>query len=255
MPKTTSAERMRKHHQNKANNEPEFKQKESKRICDLQRQQHASIPEKELSTLREKNRLNVQAWRAKNKAKKFLKVTPVTKNGFKTPQGFGKAMKRLKSQLPESPSKKLATVKGLVKEMGLELNTESKAHKTGKNKGLSKEIKDKAINFYYRSDIVYTAPGLKDEMTVWTEAGKTKMREYYRTVYLREVFSVFKAENQDCEIGFSLFASLRPKNVLLYSCIKCSLHENSYLLLNALGISIDKISFWQIVLCDNEDYT
>ena len=48
-------------------------------------------------------------------------------------------MKRLKSQLPESPSKKLATVKGLVKEMGLELNTESKAHKTGKNKGLSKE--------------------------------------------------------------------------------------------------------------------
>ena len=61
------------------------------------------------------------------------------KKGFKTPQGFGKAMKRLKSQLPESPSKKLATVKGLVKEMGLELNTESKAHKTGKNKGLSKE--------------------------------------------------------------------------------------------------------------------
>ena len=48
MPKTTSAERMRKHHQNKANNEPEFKQKESKRICDLQRQQHASISEKVL---------------------------------------------------------------------------------------------------------------------------------------------------------------------------------------------------------------
>ena len=55
-------------------------------------------------------------------------------------------MKRLKCQMPKSPSKKLATVKSLVKEMGLELNTESKAHKTGKNKGLSKEIKDKVIN-------------------------------------------------------------------------------------------------------------
>ena len=71
-------------------------------------------------------------------------------------------------------------------------------------------------------------------------------------MYLREVFGMFKGENQDCEIGFSLFASLRPKNVLLLKnqlldqC-KCSVHENSYLLLNALGINIDKISFWQIV--------
>ena len=98
MPKTTSAERMRKHRQNKANNNTEFKKKESKRISDLQRQQHASMSEEELSTLWQKNRLKVQAWRAKNKAKEVLKVTPVTKNGFKTPQGFGKAMKRLKSQ-------------------------------------------------------------------------------------------------------------------------------------------------------------
>ena len=175
---------MRKHCQNKANNEPEFKKKENKRISDLQRQQQALMSEEQLSTLPEKNRPKVQAWRAKNKAKEVLKVTPVTKNGFKTPQGFGKAMKWLKSQLPKSPSKKLATVKGLVKEMGLELNTEIKAHKTGINKGLSKEIKDKVINFYYCSDIVYTAPSLKGEMTVWIEAGKTKMRKYYLTMYL-----------------------------------------------------------------------
>ena len=169
-------------------------------------------------------------------------------------------MKLLKSQLPKSPSKKLATVGGLVKEIGVELDTESKAHKTGKNKGLSKEIKDKVINFYYCSDIVYTAPGLKDEMTVWTEAGKTKMIKYYLTMYLQEVFAMFKAENQDCETGFSLFVSLRPKNVLLLKNqpldqYKCSIHENSYLLLNALGVNIDKISFWQILLCDSEDYT
>ena len=67
---------------------------------------------------------------------------------------------------------------------------------------------------------------------------------------------MFKGENQDCEIGFSLFTSLRPKNVLLLkNQCECSVHENSYLLLNALGVNIDKISFWQIVLCDSEDYT
>ena len=97
-------------------------------------------------------------------------------------------------------------------------------------------------------------------MTVWTEAGKIKIRKYYQSMYLGEVFGMFKGENQDCKIGFSLFASLRPKNVLLLKnqpldqC-KCSVHENSYLLLNALDINIDKISFWQIVLCGSEDYT
>ena len=124
-------------------------------------------------------------------------------------------MKQLKSQLPNSPLKKLATVTGLVKEMGLELNTESKAHETGKNKGLSKEIKDRVINFYYHSDLLYTAKSLKEEMTVWTETGKTKMRKYYLTMHLREVFAMFKGEDLDCEIEFSLFASLWSKNVLL----------------------------------------
>ena len=137
--------------------------------------------------------------------------------------------------------------------MRLELNTENKASKSGKNKGLSEEIMDKVINFYYCSDIVSTAPGL-DEMTVWTKAGKTKMRKYYKSMYLQEVFAMFKGENQDCEIGFSLFASLRPKNVSLLKnqpldqC-KCSVHENSYLLLNALGININKYHYFVIVFC------
>ena len=63
----------------------------------------------------------------------------IPKNGFKTPQGFGKAMKQLKRQLPKSPSKKLATVKGLVKEMGFELNTEAKLIKLEKTRDYLKK--------------------------------------------------------------------------------------------------------------------
>ena len=41
------------------------------------------------------------------------------------------------------------------------------------------------------------------------------MRKYYLTMHLREVFAMFTGEDLDCEIEFSLFASLRSKNVLL----------------------------------------
>ena len=53
MPKTSSTEIMRKHHQNRAKNDLEFKKKESQRISDLQRQQYASLSEEELSTMQE----------------------------------------------------------------------------------------------------------------------------------------------------------------------------------------------------------
>ena len=85
------------------------------------------------------------------------------------------------------------------------------------------------------------------------------LREVF-TMYLREVFAIFKGKSQDYEIAFSLLTSLRPKNVLLWKnqpldqC-KCSVHKNSYLLLNILAVDIDKISFWQAALCDSEDYT
>ena len=48
------------------------------------------------------------------------------------------------------------------------------------------------VDFYYRADIIYTAPGLKDEITVWTEKGNEKMRKYSLTMYLCEVHSMFK---------------------------------------------------------------
>jgi len=37
--------------------------------------------------------------------------------------------------------------------------------------------------FYFRSDIVYTMPGKGDEMTVWDDNGKHKLRKYYLTMH------------------------------------------------------------------------
>ena len=53
--------------------------------------------------------------------------------------------------------------------------------------GLSDEVKSEVVYFYYSTDVLYTAPGLKDKIIVWTKKGKEKMRKYYLMMYLREV--------------------------------------------------------------------
>ena len=74
----------------------------------------------------------------------------------------------------------------------------------------------KVKEFFMRSDIVYTCPGIKDQVTVWDDDGnKTKLRKYYLLMHVKEVYALFKSEHPDIKIGFSKFAELRPKNVLL----------------------------------------
>ena len=65
---------------------------------------------------------------------------------------------------------------------------------------------------------LYTAPDLKDEITAWTEKGKEKMKKYYLTMYLCDVYAMFKTVYPDSEIGFTMFTKLRPKN--LYTAFK-----------------------------------
>ena len=44
---------------------------------------------------------------------------------------------------------------------------------------------------YHRSDMTFTMPGLQDEMTVWKDGGKERMRKYNLTLFLRETFFNF----------------------------------------------------------------
>ena len=113
------------------------------------------------------------------------------------------------------------------------------------------------VDFYYETDVIYTAPGLKDEITVWTEKGKEKMRKSL-TMYLHEVYVMFKTLYPDSEIGFTMFTNLRPNNVLLLKnqsmdqC-NCLVPENFPLKLESLRISFG-ITFWSEVLCCSENY-
>ena len=86
-------------------------------------------------------------------------------------------------------------------------------------KELDSEAKQKyeivKVFFFFEKDIAYTAPGLKDYVTVYEGGKKRQLQKHYLNMFLREAFSVFKARYPEISISFTAFCKLRPKNVLL----------------------------------------
>ena len=106
---------------------------------------------------------------------------------------------------------------------------------------------------FFEKDIVYTAPGLKDYVTVYGGGKKQRLRKHYLTMFLREAFSVFKARYPEISISFIAFCKIRPKNVLLLKntpmdqC-KCKVHEKFIFKLSAWKINYHD-NFWEKCLC------
>lgn len=157
---------------------------------------------------------------------------------YRCQQTFSKAMLKTFRALPKSPRKKRAVVQGLAKQVGVELS--NKMGKEIANCSTENNIDYSVVTkFYFRPDIAYTCPGMKDSIAVWEDGNKVTLQRHYLTVFLKEAFSMFKEENLDFQIGFSKFCSLRPKNVLLLKntpseqC-KCKTHENFKLKLRGL---------------------
>lgn len=181
-------------------------------------------------------------------------IISISKSAYSKPQALGKAIKKAVRALPSSPTKRKAVVHGVANQVGLKLINKVETQLHGNI--LAEETVNQIKNFYFRSDVVYTMPGMNDEITVYDSGGKVKLRKYYLTMYLREDYSLFKIENDNLEVGFSKFCFLRPPNVLLLhetpadQC-KCKIHENFILKLKALKINYSN-AWWQSILCDTE---
>ena len=167
---------------------------------------------------------------------------------FRSPQSFGKALKRSTAALPKSPGKKKVIIAKMAGIEGIRIRKEQRKTEESQEKALVKA-------FFARPDIVYICPGLKDEVTVWNNGKKEKHRKCYMTMFLREAYSLFKEMHSDVKIGFSTFCKERPQNVLLLhetpadQC-KCLTCENFFLQLESLQIKYDS-SFWANYLCDD----
>ena len=231
----TSAERMRRYREKQKKMNPNFSSEESARIERIRKKRLVDNPGAE--------RLKSGETSAKHRSKKRKMETVSSATcttpggGFRSPQGVGKAVKRLQDVLPRSPNKRNQTIHGLVKSHGVQVeNTmNEQLSKTAMSEDVIKLVKE----FYVRSNIVYTMLGMKDEITIWTDSKKQKLRKFYLCMYIKEVYRMFQSAYPDIQIGFSKFASLRPQNVLLLKdqpedqC-KCKMHENFTLKLKAL---------------------
>ena len=135
----------------------------------------------------------------------------------------------------------------------MDIQSESPTH----SRALSEDVKKLVTAFYFQTNIVYTAPGLKDEMTHWADGKKTKLRKYYLEVTIPEALALFKEQHPNVHIGLSKFYTLKPPNVIYMSkspndqC-KCIQHEAFRMLLSPFKIDVNS-EFWTKFLCSSQD--
>ena len=93
---------------------------------------------------------------------------------------------RVKRSLLKSPRKKKAVMLEMAIEFRLDVREDSYSHQFSiRNKNsIDEDVKERIKVFYFRPHIVYTMPGMKDLMVVWTVDGKATLRKYYLTMFL-----------------------------------------------------------------------
>ena len=154
----TAAERKRLQRQREKQKDPEeYRRKENQRLKLLRRNKKAKMSASEPNEKRTKDRARQVLYRQKKKQKKANNkvVSPLKVKIYKTPQPYGKALKKSLTALPNSPRKKSEIVRGLAKSVGLQLEQ-------CMQKELDSQIKPKyeiVKQFFFEKDIVYTAPG------------------------------------------------------------------------------------------------
>ena len=216
---------------------------------DLQKYRMAAAERKRKSRM-SKNRKEMESVQSQSDS-----TSPSTSSQpFKRPQSLGKAIKRSIRALPQSPRKRKAVVSGLARRFAVDIK--DKLETSMSRNSLSNELQDLVTSYYFRPDVSYTMPGLKDEMTVWKNGKKERLRKHYLTMFLREAFAVFKELHPTVSLGFSTFCRLRPANVLLLKntpkdqC-KCKIHENFRMKLDVLDSTLTRQDCWKSILCSD----
>lgn len=110
--------------------------------------------------------------------------------GLASPQALGKAMKRVHTALPSFPTEASLTFQSVGLDY-LEMKTKMFDNLKGPNV-LSEETERLIKDFYFKMDVVYKTPGLNDYMTVAVSGKRSILRKHYLTVYLQELFALFR---------------------------------------------------------------
>jgi hypothetical protein len=130
------------------------------------------------------------------------------------------------------------------------------------SKTLSEEIKVKISDFYQDDEVSRICPGKKDYKSTRAVDG-TKSHQQKRLLLgnLKELYQKWKTDNALSKVGFSVFATLRPKWCILagaygtHSVCVCTHHQNPKLMVAALNVKINYIDLMEKAVCSLDSET
>lgn len=234
---------------------------------DLGKVKNVHYPEKKCAEIVEGVRRNLFKLDAKTeKANEFNEVIENMKIKFLNSATRQEKLSIL-SLLPKSWS-----VQKIVDEFKTSRNMASDARKEKNNvldssqgsssgKALSNETKELVLNFFEDDDISRAMPGQRDFVSVKTGNKRLAVQKRLLMMTLREAFNRFNEVYVNVKIGFSSFASLRPRQCKLLTitgthnvCV-CTTHENVNLILHSLkkyNVLNDLKTLTNRLLCENK---
>lgn len=123
--------------------------------------------------------------------------------------------------------------KNLVRDHGILSDTTEKI-----GKRIDENIVKRVKEFYRSDNISRSCPGKREYVIKYAETGeKVKVQRRLILMNLHEAYALFKEEFKDDKIGFSKFASLRPKECMvvgsahgIHTTCVCSYHQNAKLI-------------------------
>ena len=139
----------------------------------------------------------------KKLASEELSSHSINSSPYQSKHACGRELKQLARSLP------------LPKEAGLTVRGQPCQTRKGLDEETVKIVKVKAVKDYYaKNEISWQAPGRKDRDNI-----KKTEQVRYLLMSLKEIYNLFKTENENVSIGFSKFCDLRPQNVKLFDQI------------------------------------
>lgn len=256
---SSSTERSRKFRERLKNDEKKleaYQRKDRERKAKQYPKAKSTMSEKEKHLLRNKKRERQRHWRAKKKSWSAGLADSSSANeigtSFKSPQSFGKTVRKVKKSLPQSPSKVPHVIAKVVDGMSPRKRRAvrqvcDQSAKRRKLDGANRKRRSDALSdvevkeieeFFLRDDISRICPGRKEFVSVKTPTGREQKQKRLLLLNVTEAYEIFIQESQ-VKVGLSKFASLIPQQVVpmsLHDQEVCmyKYHENIELLLDGL---------------------
>ena len=123
-------------------------------------------------------------------------------------------------------------------------------------KRVSGETMNQVKTFYEDDEFSRQMPGRRDFVSV---SKNVHVQKRLLLCNINELYTAFKEKYPELKLGFSRFASLRPKwcvaagSAGTHSVCVCTAHQNAVLMVDATGLRLTYKDFMKLIVCDLEN--